>query len=40
VLKSRGMSHSRQIRSFELTDAGIQIGAMDLAGRRTESSVS
>ena len=40
VLKSRGMPHSRQIRSFELTDAGIQIGAMDLAGRRTESSVS
>jgi len=40
VLKSRGMPHSRQIRSFELTDAGIQIGAMDVAGRRTESSVS
>jgi circadian clock protein KaiC len=40
VLKSRGMPHSRQIRSFELTDAGIQIGALDLAGRRTESSVS
>ena len=35
VLKSRGMAHSNQIRSFQLTDHGIQIGAMDLAGRRT-----
>ena len=35
VLKSRGMAHSNQIRSFQLTDDGIQIGAMDLAGRRT-----
>ena len=35
VLKSRGMAHSNQIRSFHLTSHGIQIGAMDLAGRRT-----
>ena len=32
VLKSRGMSHSNQIRSFHLTDHGIQIGAMDHTG--------
>jgi circadian clock protein KaiC len=38
VLKSRGMAHSNQIRSFELTSKGIKIGAMDLAGRRTELS--
>jgi circadian clock protein KaiC len=37
VLKSRGMSHSNQIRSFQLTDHGIQIGAIDLSGRRTGS---
>ena len=36
VLKSRGMAHSNQIRSFELTDNGIKIGALDLAGHRTE----
>jgi circadian clock protein KaiC len=36
VLKSRGMGHSNQIRSFELTDDGIKIGALDLAGPRTE----
>jgi circadian clock protein KaiC len=30
VLKSRGMAHSNQIRSFELTDHGIKIGALDL----------
>ena len=40
VLKSRGMPHSRQIRSFELTDEGIQIGAIDLAGRRSEPDIS
>jgi len=40
VLKSRGMPHSRQIRSFELTDEGIQIGALDLAGRRSEPDIS
>lgn len=34
VLKARGMSHSNQIRSFQITDSGIKIGAMDLAGRR------
>ena len=32
VLKSRGMAHSNQIRSFELTDDGIKIGALDLVG--------
>ena len=36
VLKSRGMAHSNQIRSFQLTNAGIKIGALDLAGPRTE----
>ena len=36
ILKSRGMSNSNQIRSFELTNNGIKIGAMDLAGRHTE----
>jgi circadian clock protein KaiC len=40
ILKSRGMAHSRQIRSFELTDEGIQIGAIDVAGRRSESDMS
>jgi hypothetical protein len=34
-LKSRGMAHSNQIRSFELTNDGIKIGALDLAGPRT-----
>jgi len=36
VLKSRGMAHSNQIRSFHLTDDGIQIGKLDFAGRRNE----
>jgi circadian clock protein KaiC len=40
VLKSRGMAHSNQIRSFHLTDDGIKIGAMDLAGRRSALSQS
>lgn len=40
VLKSRGMAHSNQIRSFELTDHGIKIGEVDLAGHRTEFSMS
>jgi circadian clock protein KaiC len=40
ILKSRGMAHSNQIRSFALTDDGIKIGAMDFAGRRTEFSTS
>lgn len=35
VLKARGMAHSNEIRSFLLTDAGIKIGEMDPAGRRT-----
>jgi circadian clock protein KaiC len=35
VLKSRGMAHSNQIRSLNLSDDGIHIGALDLAGRRT-----
>jgi circadian clock protein KaiC len=34
VMKSRGMAHSNQIRAFHLTDHGIQIGAMDFAGRQ------
>jgi circadian clock protein KaiC len=38
ILKSRGMQHSNQIRSFELTSNGIKIGALDLARRRTEFS--
>jgi circadian clock protein KaiC len=33
ILKSRGMYHSNQIRSFELTSDGIQIGKLDLAER-------
>jgi len=36
ILKSRGMAHSNQIRSYELTNDGIKIGAMDLSGRRTQ----
>jgi circadian clock protein KaiC len=36
VLKSRGMAHSNQIRSFELTDNGIKISEMDLARRQTQ----
>jgi circadian clock protein KaiC len=32
ILKSRGMAHSHQIRSFQLTDHGIKLGAMDVAG--------
>ena len=36
IFKSRGMAHSHQIRSFDLTDDGIKIGAMDLTGNRTE----
>lgn len=35
LLKSRGMAHSNQIRSFQLTDDGIKIGDLDMAGRRT-----
>ncbi len=38
VLKSRGMSHSNQIRSFELTSDGIKIGERDLAGQGTRFS--
>jgi circadian clock protein KaiC len=37
ILKSRGMSHSNQIRSFLLTNNGIKIGEMDMTGRRTAS---
>jgi circadian clock protein KaiC len=36
ILKSRGMAHSNQIRSFELTDDGIKIGELDPPGHRTE----
>lgn len=40
VLKSRGMAHSNQIRSFLLTDDGIKIGQMDLSGRPSRFSMS
>jgi circadian clock protein KaiC len=40
ILKSRGMGHSNQIRSFRLTDHGIQIGEMDLAGKRNAGTTS
>ena len=40
ILKSRGMAHSNQIRSFQLTSDGIKIGDMDLARRRIEFSTS
>jgi circadian clock protein KaiC len=40
ILKSRGMAHSNQIRSFQITDHGIQIGSLDLAGRQTELSTA
>ena len=40
ILKSRGMPHSNQVRSYHLTDDGIKIGALDLAGRRTELNTS
>lgn len=33
ILKSRGMSHSSQIRPFQITDRGIKIGEPSLAGR-------
>jgi circadian clock protein KaiC len=36
ILKSRGMPHSNQVRSFHLTGNGIAIGALDLAGRRAD----
>jgi circadian clock protein KaiC len=36
ILKSRGMAHSNQIRSYHLTDDGIKIGEVDLVARRTE----
>jgi circadian clock protein KaiC len=34
ILKARGIAHSSQIRSFHLTDDGIQISEMDMATRR------
>ena len=40
ILKSRGMPHSNQVRSYQLTDEGIKIGALDLAGRRNEQNAS
>jgi circadian clock protein KaiC len=40
ILKSRGMSHSNQIRSFLLTDEGIKIAEMDLAGRGNRSNTN
>ena len=36
ILKSRGMAHSNQIRSFRLTNEGIKIGEMDLTRARQE----
>lgn len=38
ILKSRGMGHSNQIRSFRLTDQGIKIGELDLTGHRSDMS--
>jgi circadian clock protein KaiC len=32
ILKSRGLAHSHQIRSFQLTDHGIELGSLDMAG--------
>jgi circadian clock protein KaiC len=32
ILKSRGMAHSHQIRSFQMTNHGIKLGSMDMAG--------
>jgi len=32
ILKSRGMAHSHQIRSFQLTDHGIELGSVNQAG--------
>ena len=40
VLKSRGMAHSSQIRSFELTEHGVRLGPMDLSGRRNRQEVT
>jgi circadian clock protein KaiC len=40
ILKSRGMAHSNQIRSFLLTDNGIEIGTMDLSGKRNQFTAS
>ena len=40
ILKSRGMPHSNQIRSYHLTDDGIKIGALDLSGRRNDRDTS
>jgi circadian clock protein KaiC len=34
IIKARGIAHSSQIRSFHMTDEGIQIGKMDMATRR------
>jgi circadian clock protein KaiC len=32
ILKSRGMAHSHQIRSFQMTDQGIKLGSSNQAG--------
>ncbi|HVF25423.1 MAG TPA: circadian clock protein KaiC, partial [Anaerolineales bacterium] len=40
IIKSRGMPHSNQVRSYQLTDDGIRIGALDTAGRRNELNAS
>jgi circadian clock protein KaiC len=34
ILKSRGMAHSHQLSSFELSNDGIKIGALDIADPR------
>lgn len=36
ILKSRGMAHSSQVRSFQLTGSGVAIGALDMAGHHNE----
>jgi circadian clock protein KaiC len=36
ILKSRGMAHSNQIRSFLITDDGIKIGETSLAVPQTD----
>ncbi|MFT3890698.1 MAG: circadian clock protein KaiC [Anaerolineales bacterium] len=40
VLKSRGMAHSNQIRSFRLTDNGIKLGDMALSRKRNQEQAS
>lgn len=37
ILKARGIPHSSQIRSFHITDQGLQIGETGMAGRRSKA---